>query len=145
MKSDAYLSNRQLLLFMVRELHKLGFEKLRVIPSISPSGLHWRCQFINTSKYGECYASNWIGEKEINAEEIKLSAGELANEFIKDNPEFMEPCKGKNKEYTKWYSEMLDGLQKGELPFAFSDDYSRKGYWKTNLENEIKTLSDERF
>jgi hypothetical protein len=43
----------------------------------------------------------------------------LANLFIKENLEFIEDCKGKNEEYVKWYGEMVDNLEKGELPYAF--------------------------
>jgi hypothetical protein len=45
----------------------------------------------------------------------------LANLFIKENLEFIEDCKGKNEEYVKWYGEMVDNLEKIELPYAFSD------------------------
>jgi len=28
---------------MVHELHKLGYQKLRIVPGMSPSGMWWRC------------------------------------------------------------------------------------------------------
>jgi hypothetical protein len=28
---------------MVHELHKLGYQRLRIMPGMSPSGMHWRC------------------------------------------------------------------------------------------------------
>lgn len=28
---------------MVHELHKLGYQRLRIAPGMSPSGMHWRC------------------------------------------------------------------------------------------------------
>jgi hypothetical protein len=28
---------------MVNELHKLGYQLLRIVPRISPSGMHCRC------------------------------------------------------------------------------------------------------
>ena len=28
---------------MVHELHKAGYQRLRVSPGLSPSGVHWRC------------------------------------------------------------------------------------------------------
>jgi hypothetical protein len=30
-------------LAMIGELHKRGFQRLRLMPHMSPSGLHWRC------------------------------------------------------------------------------------------------------
>jgi hypothetical protein len=28
---------------MVHELHKRGRQRLRIVPTMAPSGLHWRC------------------------------------------------------------------------------------------------------
>jgi hypothetical protein len=42
----------------------------------------------------------------------------------KENLEFIEDCKGENEEYVKWYGEMVDNLEKGELPYAFADYFS---------------------
>jgi hypothetical protein len=131
---------------MVKELHKRGFEKLRVIPSLSPSGLGWRCKFINETKDSEFIASNWIykHENENSKEEIKQTSQQLADLFIIENFEFIEHCNGENEKYTKWYSQMLESLKKDELPFAFSDYLGSTSFWKTSLGNEIKTLPNEK-
>lgn len=130
---------------MVEELHKRGFGKLRIIPSLAPSGMYWRCSFIDESKENNFIASNWIHdhEKENSREEIKLTMQELADLFIKENLEFIEHCKGKNEEYTKWYSKMLEQLKKDELPYAFADWEMPKGVWRTSEDNEIETLPNE--
>lgn len=145
MDSNFYRTNRQKLLFMVKVLHARGYEKLRVIPSLSPSGLGWRCKFINETKDSELIASNWIykHEDENSKEEIKRTPQELADLFIKENLEFIDHSKGENEQYTKWYSEMLESLKKDELPFAFSDYFGSTSFWKTSLGNEIKTLLNE--
>ena len=31
------------LVAMVQELHKAGYQRLRIAPAMAPSGLHWRC------------------------------------------------------------------------------------------------------
>lgn len=109
MEENFYMTNRQKLLFMVQEIHKRGYEKLRVIPSLSPSGLSWRCLFIVDTKKEEFIASNWIykHEKEDSSKEISLTAKELADLFIGENIDFINNCKGENEEYTRWYSQML--------------------------------------
>ena len=38
--------NARRLFLMVAELHKLGYEGLRVAPFLSPSGCYWRCVFL---------------------------------------------------------------------------------------------------
>ncbi|HAO08159.1 MAG TPA: hypothetical protein DCQ50_14505 [Chryseobacterium sp.] len=94
---------------MVEELHKRGFGKLRIIPSLAPTGMAWRCSFINETKENRFIASNWIAqhENENSKAAIKLTTQELADLFIKENFEFINHCKGENEEYEKWYSEML--------------------------------------
>jgi NifB/MoaA-like Fe-S oxidoreductase len=146
MDNSFYITNRQKLLFTVKELHKRGFGKLRIIPSLSPSGMSWRCRFIAETKENDLIASTWMGnhEKENSLEEIKLTPQELANLFIRENLEFIEDCKGENEEYVKWYGEMVDNLEKGELPYAFSDYFSPTDFWKTSKGNEIKTLPNEK-
>jgi len=145
MDSSFYITNRQKLLFMVKELHKDGFGKLRIIPSLSPSGMSWRCNFIADTKHNDLIASSWLynHEKENSLEEIKLAPQELAGLFIKENPEFIEDCKGENEEYVKWYGEMVENLEEDELPYAFADYFSPTDFWKTSKGNEIKILPKE--
>lgn len=146
MERNYYMKNRQKLLFMVKELHKRGFGKLRIIPYISPSGMYWRCDFIDQKKTNYFKASNWICNLELenHNEEIKLSQQELADLFIEENLDFVEHCKGKNEKYEKWYDEMVEGLLNDELPYAFDDYFSPTDFWKTSEGNEIKTLPNEK-
>ncbi|MCI2228836.1 hypothetical protein MC378_06620 [Polaribacter sp. MSW13] len=133
---------------MVKELHKRGFGKLRVIPSISPSGLAWRCVLINQTKKYKFIASTWIQtiENIDSRGEIKLSPKELAGLFIKKNVEFIEHCKGKNEEYEKWFNQVVKSLKNDELPYAFdlSDFFFPTSYWLTTKGNEIRTLPNEK-
>lgn len=148
--ADFYLSNRQKLFFMVSELHKRGFEKLHVVPSLSPSGCHWRCSFVMDGDFKtqvtQVTASNWIyyleGEDAVN--EIKFTPKELADLFEKENFDFLKKCKGRNKQYMEWFSKMLDMLEEGELPYGFPDDFSSTDYWETSKFNKIKVLPEEK-
>ena len=146
MKSNSYIINRQQLLRMVWELHECGFEKLRVIPSMSPSGAHWRCKFIASKKDISFTASNWICnfEDESIRGKIKQTPKELADLFLKENLDFLEQCKGDNKEYVKWFAEMVENLNEDELPYAFTDYFPPSDFWRTTDGNEIKTLPNEK-
>ena len=145
MDNDFYSTNRQKLLFMAKELHKQGYGKLRVIPSLSPSGMYWRCSFFNEEKR-ELIASNWLSEYENgnSKKEIQQKAQELAALFIKENFDFLKHCRGVNEEYEKWYSGMLEKLTKDELPYAFADWEIPQGIWQTSKGNQIKTLPNEK-
>ncbi|UAM98743.1 hypothetical protein K8354_02650 [Polaribacter litorisediminis] len=129
---------------MVKELHKCGYGNLRVIPSISPNGLAWRCEFIDQKKQNDFIASTWIESKMVEnyKVEMKLSPQELADLFIKENINFLEHCKEKNEEYEHWYGQMVDSLTEKELPYAF--DYGEyfypTDYWLTTKNKKIVKL-----
>jgi len=131
---------------MVKELHNRGFGKLRVIPSLSPSGMSWRCSFIDETKANNLTASNWLSQFETEniPNEIQMTPLELADRFINENLGFIEHCKGNNETYVKWYEEMLDNLEENELPYAFADYFPPTDFWKTTKGNEIKTVANEK-
>ena len=140
------MTNRQKLLHMVKELHKRGFGYLRVNPSVSPSGMYWRCTFINQANMQTYPGDNWINIQESQSpnREIEHTPEELADLFIREVFEFVSACKGLNEEYVNWFEDMLGQLKKGELPYAYADWNTPEGVWVTSIEKtEIKTLPDE--
>jgi hypothetical protein len=134
------------ILFVASELHRRGYEKLHVIPSISPNGMHWRCRFvvIENGKKQSISVSSWINKFVSNENEgIKQSEQELSDILEKENVEFLAKCKGEDHEYVEWYREMLKNLQEDELPYAFDDYFLETDTWETTLRNKIKTLHGE--
>lgn len=149
MEPNFYMLNFQKILYVAGNLHKKGYQNLRIIPSLSPSGLSWRCSFI-TIKQGRIinvYASTWLQDFDgINEKEIELSIEELTNLFIEKENDFLQNCKGKNEEYVQWFERVLQILKAEELPYAYADYFSPTNFWKTSLENEIPTLpGDEKY
>jgi hypothetical protein len=136
----------QKLLYIVKELHIRGFENLRVIPSLSPTGLAWRCNFVSvTDREKEAIVtSTWIENYFSKEKNIQFSIVELTDLFQREHAGFLNKCKGNNKEYIEWYSDMLNKLKKGELPYAFAEYFSPTDYWKTSEGQEIRTLPDEK-
>jgi hypothetical protein len=144
-QKNYYMINMQKVLFVARELHKRGYEKLRVIPSLSPTGLAWRCKYVVSNEEKQyIIVSNWIYNFfQNNEKEIIQSTKELTDLLENEDEIFFIKCKGKNQEYVTWYSKMLDRLEEGELPYAFSDYFSSNEFWETSLKNKIKILPDE--
>jgi hypothetical protein len=137
--------NMQKLLYIVKELHIKGFEKLRIIPSLSPSGLSWRCSFISdTSERRTIISSSWIQSIFKVEEKNEYSIEQMTDLFEKEHFDFLNECKGKNKEYVEWYSDMLQKLKEGELPYAFSDYFGPTDYWETSEGQKISTLTNEK-
>jgi len=150
MQSDSpknyYMINRQKILFVARELHKRGYENLHVVPSIAPTGLAWRCRFdvISNGEKQSVPVSNWISQfVENENKEIEQSHQELADLFEKEEADFLEKCKGEDREYAEWYSEMLNKLEEEELPYAFGEYFGSAEFWETSLHKKIKTLPNE--
>jgi hypothetical protein len=146
MEENYYMINLQKVLYIMQELHKRGYEKLRLIPSVSPSGMSWRCSFLaqTSDRNDVLIVSNWIQDKiEYKEREIDRSISDLADSFEREHFDFMAKCKGENEMYVEWYGNMLSKIQRGELPYAFDDYFGPTNYWKTTKQQQIFTLRDE--
>ena len=145
MDNNFYMKNRHKLLQMVGELHNRGYGLLRVVPYLSPSGVYWRCNFVDKTTKTDFVASSWIygiEEKGVDSV-ITITIDQMADIFIKEHWQFVALCKGSDEKYTKWYSQMLTQLDDDELPYAFADYFSPSGFWRTSKGKEIKTLPGE--
>jgi hypothetical protein len=82
MSQNYHMLNLQKLLFMIEELHKRGYESLKAIPSLSPSGASWRLELFNADWSQRESASKWLEcNFKIEKEEITESNVELADLF----------------------------------------------------------------
>lgn len=143
MDKNHYMINLQKVLHLAAILHTKGYEKLHVIPSLSPSGLSWRCNFM-TLDTEPIIVSNWIFQQfDINATS-EIDMLELVNRFEREHFNFLRTCIGSDSRYVDWYRRMLDGLEEEELPYAISDYFSPCEYWQTSCGKRIMTLPDEK-
>ncbi|MCL2597545.1 MAG: hypothetical protein FWD66_07810 [Paludibacter sp.] len=150
---DIYLCSQKLLL-MVRELHCLGFEKLRIIPHIAPSGLYWRCEFVpkkyilknigtkksqKAAKYVFPFYTSGMEFNYFEWEDGKnLSSFEMAERFADKFPELMEDCRGEDKKYAKWFLKVLATLTESDLPFFSNDSFDAYSYVPTTKGNLLE-------
>ena len=58
--ANIYMKNRHKLLLMVQELHNRGYGKLRIVPYLSPSGVSWRCSFVDKTTKHELIVSKYL-------------------------------------------------------------------------------------
>ena len=122
-------------LVMVHELHKAGYQYLRIAPAMSPSGCHWRCAItpttnikkshgamtVNYSKNVAHYTSGQENEYFEWKDAKTDTARELAAKFIKRFPEIAEKALGQDWEYVGWYVQMLGLAEQGVFPIAYAD------------------------
>lgn len=148
---SAYESRKVLLL--VAELHLRGFQSLRILPYMSPSGGSWRCAIGPASLFSEqgtrldesgefgvttvTYTSAAGAEYFLWTDAAKETPSGLARLFIKRFPEIVAAGYGSDWPYAGWYVEMLGLTYPNHFPYAFADwdtpeDWAASDkYWRT--------------
>jgi hypothetical protein len=120
---------------MVHELHKLGYQRVRIVPGMSPSGCHWRCAVThagNTLKvHGamfrdherDCahYTTGQDNEYFGWADARDDTVQQLAARFRERFPEIARLGHGRDWPYAGWYVEMLGFAERGAFPIAYAD------------------------
>ena len=129
---DDYMDRIKQYFLVIRELHEMGYELIRVCPSVSPNGANWRCA-TTVKKYtlktcGAIYRSNEphtaantsAGEFNWDGWQGK-TPHEIALQFIEHYPHLAKLGKGKDPEYKEWFKKANDLAQRGYIFFAFGD------------------------
>ncbi len=127
---------------MVAELHQSGFQRLRIVPGMSPSGMHWRCGVTHRGNisvdHGALLCHGGIGELPDFASYSSASGNEyfgwrdarqatardLAGLFLQRFPELCQQARGSDWEYAGWYAYMLGLAAYGAFPVAYEDSPS---------------------
>jgi hypothetical protein len=140
-------------LAMVGELHRRGYQKIRVMPFMSPSGNHWRCwigpdtlfyrdhgAYLRDSGFSETqhesssarYTSGdenrYFGWRDAENDDARL----LANKFLERFARLAGEGEGWSYTYAGWYQRLLGLAERGWLPVVMSDD-STSSLKKINL------------
>lgn len=119
---------------LVHELHKRGYQRLRIVPGMAPSGMFWRCNItpasniLNTHgamplvyKYAALYSTadedTLFGWPDARA----LTPAELADRFLRQFSHFGQEGQGVDWPYAGWFVQMLGLAEQGHLPVAYDD------------------------
>ncbi|MCU1615831.1 MAG: hypothetical protein JWO98_3371 [Frankiales bacterium] len=147
----------QRVLAAVAELHKRGYQLLRVSPGLSPSGTHWRCTLAPATLFppddGARLRAVDPGDARVllystgqdnayfgwdNLAARRVSARELADEIEARCPQLLAAAAGRDWAYAGWFAEMLGVAERGGFPSAYDDD---PGDWP---EGQLQVLSFDR-
>lgn len=127
-------------LAVVLHLHKMGYQRIRIMPYLSPSGMHWRCAItprdnmdadgytlrmgkqadglvVTYSSAAEALLFNW-------PDAPTMSVPELAARFLERFPCIASAGHGRDREYTGWLVEVVGEAEKAAEPhlvFLFAD------------------------
>jgi hypothetical protein len=123
-----------MLLLMVAELHRLGYQRLRIVPGMAPSGVHWRCTFASAAHFSARHGAMIAGAGPV----ARYSTGQarayfdwpdaaddtpeqLAHKFLTRFPEIAAQSQGADLAYAEWYAEMLRLSEPDGAPIAYAD------------------------
>lgn len=123
-------------LLMVGELHRLGYQRLRIGPGRSPSGVFWRCAITHVANIQR---DNGVVVIDEGCDTVHYSSGtgvgyfgwedsasdtpeELAKKFVERFPVLARLGRGDDEDYAAWYQELMRLAQAGELPAVGSGD-----------------------
>jgi hypothetical protein len=120
---------------MVHELHKLGYQRVRIVPGMSPSGMHWRCTITHA---GNILKTHGAMPRDFHREAAHYSSADeniyfgwedaqqdtvqrLAARFLERFPEIARRGHGTDWPYAGWYVQMLGFAERGAFPVAYAD------------------------
>jgi hypothetical protein len=125
---------------MVHELHKAGYQRLRISPGMSGSGVHWRCPITYAANIADDGYSiirfDWEGEHVApysSSEEGTyfgwpdskcVGARELATKFLERFSNIAAHGQGRDWAYAGWLTDLLGRIEQGQLsdyPVFYAD------------------------
>jgi len=124
---------------MVGELHKRGYQRVRAIPAMAPSGMFWRCMVTpasNTRRVHGGHLVDWDFDNQTVAtyssggegneyfgwtDRAGADARKLADTFLERFPRICEQGKGPDWAYAGWFVEVLGLAEGGWFPIIYAD------------------------
>jgi hypothetical protein len=124
------------LLLMVNELHRRGYQRLRIVPGMSPCGEHWRCSITPVTNVSVKHGARLVEWEHLSAHYTSadgakyfgwsyaatLTPDKLALRFIAEFPLVAEGGQGSDWTYAGWYQEMLGLTFPNLLPIAYREE-----------------------
>lgn len=123
----------------MHELHKAGYQRIRISPALSPSGVHWRCPITCAANVGPDgfsvvspsrasglfvpYRSAEPGYSGWNDAD-ELSARALAARFLSEFQILARAGFGRDWAYASWLTEVLGVVERGDTmsyPIFYAD------------------------
>ena len=131
-------------ILMVHELHKLGYQRMRIAPGMSASGMHWRCAVTHLGNIQRTHGAKACRDNGManrpDGESAFYTSGQgneyfgwkdskedtprqLADKFIARFPRLANLACGQDWAYAGWFVLMLGLAEKGFGPVAYADWY----------------------
>ena len=143
---DAHIRRAVRVLAMVGELHRRGYQKLRVMPFLSSSGSYWRCWIGPETSF---YRNHGAYLNDMQADDSDQAASKvaryttgsdnhyfdwrdagtddarkLADRFVERFVTLARQGEGWSYDYAGWYQRLLGLAERGWMPVVIADDLS---------------------
>lgn len=127
----------------VRVLHERGYQTVRALPYMSPSGIHWRVEISDAPFFTDASARRSVGYSTAGGLEFAgtevtatTSPETFADLIVRVLPGLTS---AKDPEYAAWYSELIDVVKEhDELPVAFSDSPASEPGWEIGWGSHVR-------
>lgn len=131
------------LLDSVRVLHERGYQTVRALPYMSPSGIYWRVEISDTPFFTDASARRSVGYSTAGGLEFAGSAvtattspETFADLILRALPGLVPAA---DPRYAAWYSELIDVIKEhDELPVALSDSHAPKPCWEIGWGSDVR-------
>jgi hypothetical protein len=138
-ESSRQTSSRRIL-EMVAVLHRMGYERLRAITAIAPTGLHWRCMIAPADEGHTVETARYTSGQEPTPYDWEDSADDtpeqLAKKFIERFADLAAAGKGRDEPYARWFAEMMAMTATNGLIYAGADYDMPEGYLPAAYQGE---------
>ncbi|MDA7921224.1 hypothetical protein N9Z18_01745 [Verrucomicrobiales bacterium] len=112
------------LILAVAELHRRGFEKLRIEAGLSPSGCHWRYRLVTKDGQTKGPSGSLTNQLHMSWEDTPDSSPEqLADIITSKFPDLVDAAKGTDQAYKNWLSEIIEESTPDGLFIELWDSY----------------------
>ncbi|HYD13423.1 MAG TPA: hypothetical protein VEC11_11315 [Allosphingosinicella sp.] len=123
------------LIAMVHELHKAGYQRIRILPNMAPNGVHWRCRISDADNftpdglelrgagpgrvamYSSGDGSRYFGWEDGGT----LTARLLARRFLEVFPAIAAHGAGRDWAYAGWLTDVLGRAEHGSFVRFYAD------------------------
>lgn len=134
-RQDPGLEPALRVLLMVGELHKMGYQRIRIMPGMAATGLDWRCAVSHAGNFQRSHGAMLL---DFDREAAHYTTGQddeffgwtdaqndsprqLADKFLERFPEIARLGRGEDPPYVEWFAQMLQLARRGAFPIAYSD------------------------
>lgn len=135
---EAVAARMRLVLNMVGVLHGRGYERLRIVPGMSGSGIHWRCSFASDSNIKPApdmqnidqvddpdgLVATWSNANPrvfADPNASAMTSEQLADSFVVRFPALASASRGTDPDYADWYVDLLSVVNRGFFPIFYGD------------------------